>query len=85
MIKKAANRLLKWYLHPDFYPDISGDLEELYLRHAATSSRTASWRYVLQVIVLLRPSLMRPLFKNSIIKDTGMLKNYFKIGIRSLL
>ncbi|MEQ9376879.1 MAG: FtsX-like permease family protein [Imperialibacter sp.] len=85
MIKRLANRLLRWYLHPDFYPDISGDLEELYLRNRATSAPAANWKYMLQVIVLFRPSLMRPLFKNSIIKDTGMLKNYFKIGVRSLL
>jgi putative ABC transport system permease protein len=85
MIKWLANRLLRWYLHPDFYPDISGDLEELYLRNRATSPVVADWKYMLQVIALFRPSLMRPFFKNSIIKDTGMLRNYFKIGVRSLL
>ncbi|CAD5253297.1 MULTISPECIES: FtsX-like permease family protein [unclassified Imperialibacter] len=85
MIKRLANRLLRWYLHPDFYPDISGDLEELYLRNRAASPVVADWKYMLQVIVLFRPSLMRTFFKNSIIKDTGMLRNYFKIGVRSLL
>lgn len=84
-MKRLAHRLLKGFLHPDFYPDISGDLEELYLRNKSTSPRLADWRYFWQVIALLRPSLMRPLFKNPILKDTGMLRNYFKISLRSLL
>lgn len=85
MIKRLGHRLLVWYLHPDYYPDISGDLEELYLRNRQRSPRTAGWRYFAQVIALFRPSLLRPFFRNSIIKDTGMLKNYFKISARSLL
>lgn len=36
-------------------------------------------------MLLFRVSLMRPLFKTQLIKDTGMFKNYFKISVRHLL
>ena len=39
MIRQFADRLLKWYCHPDYYSDISGDLEELYLRNQNTGVR----------------------------------------------
>ncbi len=85
MIKIAAHRFFRWYCHPDFYPDISGDLEELYLRTSAQSPVKAEWKYLLQVVGLFRPSLLKPFFKNSIINSNGMLKNYFRISFRNLV
>ncbi len=85
MIKRLIDRLLKWYLNPEFYPDIAGDLEELYQRNAEEYSTTrANILYLNQVIVMFRPSLIKPLFKNSII-NTGMFTNYLKISFRSML
>lgn len=84
MIKKIADRLFKWYCHPDFYPDIKGDLEELYSDHVEERRRFAQLRYMLDVMLLFRLSLLRPLLKNSIIKDTGMFRNYFKVSARNL-
>lgn len=84
MIKRLAHRLFRWYCHPDFYPDISGDLEELYLRNKTQRPLTADVKYFLQVMLLFRPALMRSFFKNSIFNDTGMLKNYFKLSVRNL-
>ena len=84
MLKKIADRLFKWYCHPEFYPDIKGDLEELYSDHVEEGSRFAQLRYLLDVALLFRLSLLRPIFKNSIIKDTGMFRNYFKVSVRNL-
>jgi putative ABC transport system permease protein len=84
MIKKIADQLFKWYCHPDFYPDIKGDLEELYSDHLEQGLKSAQWKYCVDVLLLFRLSLLRPIIKNSIIKDTGMFKNYFKISVRSL-
>lgn len=84
MIKKIADQLFKWYCHPDFYPDIKGDLEELYSDHLEQGLKSAQWKYCVDVFLLFRLSLLRPIIKNSIIKDTGMLRNYFKISVRSL-
>lgn len=85
MIRRLADRLLSWYCHPDFYPDISGDLEELYRRNQEQNPRFAGWRYLLQVIMLFRVSLLKPLGQNKLINNTGMFRNYFKISIRTLL
>ena len=84
MLKKIADRLFKWYCHPEFYPDIKGDLEELYSDHVEEGSRFAQVRYLLDVMLLFRLSLLRPIFKNSIIKDSGMFRNYFKVSVRTL-
>lgn len=84
MLKKVADTLFKWYCHPDFYPDIKGDLEELYSDHVEEGSRFTQLRYLLDVMMLFRLSLLRPIVKNSIIKDTGMFRNYFKVSVRNL-
>lgn len=85
MIKKIADRLFKWYCHPDYYPDIQGDLDELYYDKKEASPRSAPYSYLIEVIRLCRPALIRPLFKNSLFNSTGMFKNYFKISFRNLV
>lgn len=85
MIKKIADRLFRWYCHPDYYPDIQGDLEELYHDKKEESPRSAQYFYLIEVLRLCRPALIRPLFKNSLFNSTGMFKNYFKISFRNLV
>lgn len=85
MIKRFADRLLKWYCHPDYYSDISGDLEEIYIRNKNNQVGQTGWRHLAQVILLFRPSLLKDFGQNSILKDTGMLRNYFKISVRNLM
>lgn len=85
MIKKIADRLFRWYCHPDYYPDIKGDLEELYQDQLVESPKLANLKYLKEVIKLCRPSLIRPIFKNSLFNSTGMFKNYFKISFRNLV
>jgi len=85
MIRRIANRLLRWFCHPDFYADISGDLEELYLRNLERNRRSAHWKYLGQVIMLFRPALLKDFGQSSFLNQTGMLSNYFKISIRNLL
>ncbi len=75
--------LFRWYCHPDFYPDIKGDLEELYADHVE-SKKNAQLKYLADVILLFRISLMRPLLKTQLSKDTGMLSNYLKTSSRHL-
>ncbi|WP_420577555.1 ABC transporter permease [Ekhidna sp.] len=85
MIKKSADTLFRWFCHPDFYPDIKGDLEEIYAEHIEEQRKFPQLRYLADVCLLFRISLLRPIFKNSIIKDTGMFRNYFKISFRNLI
>ncbi len=84
MLKKLGDRIFKGFCHPDYYPDIKGDLEELYLEQKSSNKMVSDSRYLLEVVRLMRPGLMRPLFKNSKFKRTDMLYNYFKISLRNL-
>ena len=86
MIRKIADKLFKWYCNPEYYPDIQGDLEELYSDHKLESPKWANLKYLADVILLFRPALIRPMIKvkNSII-NSAMFKNYFKISIRNLM
>ncbi|SNT12666.1 putative ABC transport system permease protein [Ekhidna lutea] len=85
MIKRTADKLFRWFCHPDFYPDIKGDLEEIYKDRVDQKRNLTQVRYALDVFLLFRISLLRPIFKNSMIKDTGMFRNYFKISFRNLM
>lgn len=85
MIKRLADRLLSGYCHPDYYADISGDLEELYQRNKEKGIRGAGWRHLYQVVLLFRLSLIKPIGQNLVLKNSGMFGNYFKISIRNLV
>lgn len=86
MIKRLADRLFKWYCHPDYYPDIKGDLEELYSDNLESKNQWTQLKYFFEVMKLFRLSLLRPFFRDStLLKDLDMFKNYFKISFRSLV
>lgn len=51
MIKRLGDRLLEWYCHPDYFPDISGDLEEIHLRNQASGLPATGWKHLWQVIL----------------------------------
>ncbi|MEM8966946.1 MAG: permease prefix domain 2-containing transporter, partial [Bacteroidota bacterium] len=84
MIKRLAHRFLYWFCHPDYFDEIEGDLEELYQRNAEQSKRMAQWKYLLQVLMLFRPSLIRS-FPQSYLTQPTMFRHYFNISTRVLL
>lgn len=85
MIKRLADKLFRWFCDPMFYPDIKGDLEELHhLNSKQYSEKYANRKFLKEVILLVRPAIIKTLSKNSIIYN-AMLRNYFKISIRNLL
>lgn len=85
MLKKQAHRFFRWYCHPDYYEDIEGDLEELYLEFLIENTpRKAEWFYAKEVLLLFRPSIIRPFPTLGLTHPTDMLKNYLKIGFRNL-
>ncbi|MEO0332186.1 MAG: ABC transporter permease, partial [Bacteroidota bacterium] len=84
MIKRLAYRFFCWFCHPDYYAEISGDLEEIYRRNVEQSKQTAQWKYLLQVLVLFRPSLIRS-FPQSYLTQPAMFRHYFRISTRVLL
>ncbi|GAB3954365.1 ABC transporter permease [Spirosoma harenae] len=83
---RFATQLLKWFLAPHRAEEAEGDLEELFQqRIGEVGLQEARWRYVRDVVSLLRPSLIkrqeqdypRP-------KNTTMLRNYFNVAFRNL-
>jgi len=84
MIKRCAYHFFRWFCHPDYFDEIQGDLEELYQRNIERGDRVAQWKYLLQVLVLFRPSLMRSFFYYSLI-NPAMFRNYLTTSTRNLL
>ncbi|MBX2843006.1 MAG: hypothetical protein KTR26_14650 [Flammeovirgaceae bacterium] len=82
--KALATQFLRWFCHPDFYDEILGDLEEIYQRNLTQGNNYAQRKYLLQVLGLFRPSLMRPFFQKTLI-NTGMFKSYFILTFRKLM
>jgi putative ABC transport system permease protein len=83
-MKRITETFLEWILNPEWSDDILGDLEELYYQNLQRSTAYAEYKFFIQGLLLLRPSLIRKinLIPNN---NTAMFSNYFKTGIRSLL
>ena len=76
----------RWFCHPDYVEDIEGDLLERFeYRQKAKGLHRAKWYTFLEVLKLLRPGLLRPLFRTNSIKSNAMIKNYIKIAFRNLV
>ncbi|MEM1135397.1 MAG: FtsX-like permease family protein [Bacteroidota bacterium] len=84
MMRRLAERFFRWFCHPSYFDEIQGDLEEMYSRNLEKGKQYAQWKYLLQVIILFRPSLMRSFSQNPLF-NLGMYRNYFKISVRILL
>ncbi len=79
-------RFFRWYCHPRLHDYIEGDLMEAYRKRLETSSkRRADIIFVLDVLSLFRPGIIRPVKGGNSINTSDMYKSYFKIGWRKLL
>jgi hypothetical protein len=79
-------KLLKWLCKPKYHSDIEGDLLELYHRRVVrVGQRRAGFLLFKDVILLLRPGIVRPIEGYKNLNTYGMYKSYFKIGWRNLL
>ena len=86
MPPKWPLRFFRWFCRPEMVEDIEGDLVERFNSNIqATKTRRAKWRFIWQVVLLVRPGIVRPFVDASIIYDQGILKNYLKVGWRSLM
>jgi putative ABC transport system permease protein len=79
-------RFFRWFCHPKLQKYIEGDLMELYdERLKRYGKRKANIKFVLDVLLLLRPGIIRPTEGYHYLNQYGMFKNYFKIGVRNIL
>lgn len=78
-------RFFRWYCHPKLATHIEGDLMELYNeRLREHGKRNADLKFIIDVIMLFRPGIIRPPEGYRNVNHYGMFKNYFKITIRTL-
>lgn len=83
---KLPLRFFRWFCHPKLLKYIEGDLMELYEeRKVKSGKQKADTRFVIDVLLLFRPAIIKPVEGYQNLNTYGMYKSYFKIGWRSLL
>ncbi|PZR34442.1 MAG: hypothetical protein DI538_16650 [Azospira oryzae] len=83
---QQALRFFRWYCHPKLVHYIEGDLMELYQERVKDKGkRSADIQFIIDVILLLRPAIIRPAKDQEQLNNHIMFKSYFKIGWRSLI
>jgi putative ABC transport system permease protein len=83
---KLPLRFFRWFCHPKLKDSIEGDLMELYQeRRAENGKMKADLKFVRDVLLLFRPSIIKPLEGYQNLNNYGMIKNYFKISLRHLI
>lgn len=76
-------RFFRWFCHPELKKYVEGDLLELfYERLEKHGRRNASFWFALDVILLFRPSIIRPYQPTN---PMIMYRSYFKIGWRTMV
>jgi len=75
----------RWYCDERMQDYIEGDLLEVYGRRLKKSGkRNADILFVIDVLLLFRPGIIRSAKEYQKVNNYGMIKNYFKIGWRNL-
>jgi putative ABC transport system permease protein len=79
-------RFFRWFAHPRLRDHIEGDLVEVYNERVQSVGRhRAGFRFALDVLMLLRPGIIRPAEGHQRLNSYGMFKNYVKVGWRNIL
>lgn len=78
-------KFFRWFCHPDLAKYIEGDLIELFQeRTQQYGPSRAKWIFVIDVILLIRPDIIRSSIGFNSNNNYAMFKNYLKIGYRNL-
>ncbi len=64
---KRSLQFLRWFCREDYLEEIEGDLTEVFIKQAETSSRKAKWKFTWSVIKYFRPEFMNVDIQDSII------------------
>jgi putative ABC transport system permease protein len=78
-------RFFRWFCHPALKDSIEGDLMEFYYERCnASGKRKADLNFIVDVVLLCRPGIIKPSQPHHTINHYGMLKNYCKVSIRNI-
>ncbi len=80
-------RFLSWFCHTDFHEELAGDLEETFIDNIEKKGHSyANWMYRKEVILLLRPSVIKSIrFSFLSGQSIDLLRNHTKIATRNLM
>jgi putative ABC transport system permease protein len=79
-----ALKFFRWFCRADYVEDIEGDLLERFEKRNQ-EGKAATRLLVLDVLKLLRPSIIKKLSGTQKLNNYGMFKNYFKVSYRNIL
>jgi putative ABC transport system permease protein len=83
---KVFLKFFHWFCHPKLRDSIEGDLMELYQERKVESGKLkADFKFVRDVLLLFRPSIIKPIEGYQQLNNYSMIKSYFKIGWRNIL
>ena len=82
---KRPLQFLRWFCREDYLEEIEGDLTEVYNKSHEISPRKAKWEFTWSVIKYFRPVFIKSFKRSYQSNSYAMLRNYFKIGWRSLV
>jgi putative ABC transport system permease protein len=86
MPPRLFHRFFRWYCDPKLLNHIEGDLLEVYgQRLRKYGRRKADIQFIIDVLLLFRRNIVKPLQNQGHINTWSMYKSYFKIGWRNLL
>lgn len=78
-------KFFRWYCDPKMQGYIEGDLIEAYnVRLKKYGKRKADMQFVMDVLLLFRPGIIRSGTEYRNLNNADMMKSYFKIGLRNL-
>lgn len=79
-------RFFRWYCHPRLRDHIEGDLIEVYRkRRRKKTKQRADIKFILDVLLLFRPGIIKPVKGLKNLNESSMYKSYFRIGWRNML
>jgi predicted permease len=82
---KLFLRFFRWFCHPELKNYIEGDLMELYSERLKESGkRKADVKFIIDVLLLFRPGIIKPTQQYHSVNNYVMFKSYFTIGWRNL-
>ncbi|NQZ78382.1 MAG: ABC transporter permease [Ekhidna sp.] len=85
MPSKVMMRFFRWFCDPELVTYVEGDLIELYHHSKRTKARwKADWIVFLEIIKLLRPSIIKNFEGTKKLNYYGMFKHNLKISYRNL-
>src|SRR2546421_4630230 len=79
-------KFFRWFCHPKLRDGIEGDLMELYGGRKVKSGKwKADLKFIVDVLLLFRPGIIKPIEGYKNLNTYGMYKSYIKIGWRNLV